>query len=76
MYIDRWYVGLKGPDKLVGIILTWHRPNPDHSWGWSWLRPLHCTSVRLTLAIITNVNNSGVQFLVVGDCVRAVPLIM
>jgi len=27
----------------------------------------------LTLAIIPNVDNSGVKFLIVGDCVRAVP---
>ena len=73
MYIDKWYVGLKSPEKQCLSILTWHRLNPDLSGGWSWMRPFHCTSVGLTLAIIPNVNNSGVQFLVVGDCVRAVP---
>ena len=36
-------------------------------------RPFHCTPVGLTLAIAPNVGDSGAQFLVVGDCVRALP---
>lgn len=37
------------------------------------MRPLHCTTLRLTAAIAPNVGDSGAQFLLVGDCVRAVP---
>ena len=36
----------------------------------------HCTPVVLTLAIDPNVVNSGAQFLLAGDCVRAIPLII
>ena len=57
------------------IILTWLRGNHDHEGGSSRARPFHCTTVGLTLAINPNVIYSGVQFLVVGDCVRAVPLL-
>ena len=55
-------------------ILTWLRGNRDLKGGSLRTRPCHCTSARLTPAIDTNVVDSGVQFLVVGDCVRAVPL--
>ena len=54
-------------------ILTWLRGNHDHKGGSPKVRPYHCTTAGLTLAINPNVVNSGVQFLVVGDCVRAVP---
>ena len=40
-------------------ILTWHRRNLDHQGGSPRARPIHCTSVRLTLAITPNVGNSG-----------------
>ena len=59
--------------KLPEIILTWLRGNLDQQGGSSRARPSHCTTAGLTLAINPNVINSGVQFLVVGDCVRAVP---
>ena len=36
-------------------------------------RPFHCTSVGLTPAITPNVGDSGAAFMVVGDCVRAIP---
>ena len=53
--------------------LTWHRRNLDRQGGSPRARPLHCTTVGLTLAIFPNVDDSGVQFLLVGDCVRAIP---
>lgn len=37
------------------------------------MRLYHCTPVWLTLAIAPNVGDSGAQFMVVGDCVRALP---
>ncbi len=55
------------------FILTWLRGNLDQEGGSSRVRPYHCTTAGLTLAINPNVINSGVIFLVVGDCVRAVP---
>ena len=55
------------------LILTWHRGHRDHEGGSPRVRPYHCTSVRLTLAITPNVGDSGAQFLLVGDCVRAIP---
>ena len=54
-------------------ILTWHRRHRDPSGGSSRVRPFHCTSVGLTFAITPNVGDSGAQFLLVGDCVRAIP---
>jgi len=51
----------------------WLRGNRDLEGGSLRTRPCHCTSARLTPAIDTNVVDSGVQFLIVGDCVRAVP---
>ena len=49
--------------------------NHDHEGGSPRARPFHCTSVGLTPAIISNVDNSTASFLLVGDCVRAIPLI-
>ena len=54
----------------------WLRGNRDLEGGSLRTRPCHCTSARLTPAIDTNVVDSGVQFLVVGDCVRAVPFMI
>ena len=56
------------------FILTWHRRNNDLIGCSSGVRPRHCTESGLTFAITPNASNSGAQFLVVGDCVRAVPL--
>jgi len=43
-------------------------------WGGSpRVRPSHCTPVGLTFAIAPNAGDSGAQFLLVGDCVRADP---
>ena len=47
--------------------------NRDHEGGSSSVRPLHCTSDGLTPTITPNVGNSNAQFLIVGDCVRALP---
>ena len=47
--------------------------NRDHEGGSSRVRPLHCTSDGLTPTITPNVGNSNAQFLIVGDCVRALP---
>ena len=55
-------------------ILTWHRGYHDPLGGSPSVRPFHCTEVGLTAAIIPNVDDSGAQFLLVGDCVRAIPL--
>ena len=55
------------------LILTWHRGDRDREGGSPRARPLHCTTVGLTLAIIPNVDDSGAQFLLGGDCVRAIP---
>ena len=54
-------------------ILTWHRRYRDPLGGSPRARPFHCTSDGLTLAIAPNVGDSGAQFLLVGDCVRAIP---
>ena len=59
------------PENL--LILTWHRGDRDRLGGSPRMRPLHCTTVGLTPAIIPNVNDSGAQFLLGGDCVRAIP---
>ena len=48
--------------------------NRDHEGGSPRVRPFHCTSARLTPTITPNVGNSNAQFLLVGDCVRAIPL--
>ena len=55
-------------------ILTWHRPYNDPQGCGPGARPFHCTSVWLTTAIIPNADDSGAQFISVGDCVRALPL--
>ena len=47
--------------------------NCDHEGSWPRWRPGHCTWVRLMPTIVPNVRNSGGQFLLVGDCVRAIP---
>ena len=47
--------------------------NRDHEGGSSRVRPFHCTSVGLTPTITPNVGNSNASFLIVGDCVRAIP---
>ena len=39
------------------------------------MRPFHCTQTGLTPAITPNVGNSSVEFLLVGTCVRARPLL-
>lgn len=57
-------------------ILTWHRGDRDRQGGSPRARPLHCTTLRLTLAIIPNVDDSGAQFLLEGDCVRAIPWLL
>ena len=51
----RW-LAYKAP---IPIILTWHGLNCDHDGSRSRVRPFHCTSVRLTSAITTNVGDSS-----------------
>ena len=59
----------------VHFILTWRGRQLDQQGVSSRVRPFHCRPVGLTPAITTNVGNSTVQFLVVGTCVRASPLL-
>ena len=47
--------------------------NRDPSGGSPRVRPYHCTPAGLTFAIAPNAGDSGAQFLLVGDCVRAIP---
>ena len=62
--------------------LGWHRTsylpgvevNHDQEGGSSKARLFHCTSVELTLTITPIVGNLNASFLLVGDCVRAIPL--
>ena len=61
---------LDGP---VSSILTWHRLYSDPQGCGPGARPFHCTSAWLTPAIFPNVEDSGAQFISVGDCVRALP---
>ena len=51
--------GKLGPGEPVPSILTWHGLNCDHDGSRSRVRPFHCTSVRLTSAITTNVGDSS-----------------
>jgi len=48
--------------------------NHDHEGGSSRMRLSHCTSGRLTPTMVSNVDHLNAQFLLVGDCVRAIPL--
>ena len=57
------------------FILTWHRGRRDQEGGSLRMRPLHCTLLGLRPAISPNVGNSGAQFMVVGVCVRAAPVL-
>ena len=50
--------------------------NHDHEGGSSRVRPFHCTTAGLTPTITPNVGNSRASFLLVGDCVRAIPLFL
>ena len=47
------------PKTPIPIILTWHGLNFDQYGSRSRVRPFHCTSVRLTSAITTNVGDSS-----------------
>ena len=50
--------------------------NHDHEGGSSRMRLSHCTSGQLTPTMVSNVDHLNAQFLLVGDCVRAIPLKM
>ena len=50
--------------------------NHDQQGGSSRMRLSHCTSGRLTPTMVSNVDHLNAQFLLVGDCVRAIPLII
>ena len=60
---------------MLGFILTWHRGRRDQEGGSLRMRPLHCSPLGLRPAISPNVGNSGAQFMVVGVCVRAAPVL-
>ena len=47
--------------------------NHDQQGGSSRMRLSHCTSGRLTPTMVSNVDHLNAQFLLVGDCVRAIP---
>ena len=47
--------------------------NHDHEGGSPRVRLFHCTEDELTSTITPNVGNSSASFLLVGDCVRAIP---
>ena len=49
--------------------------NHDHEGGSSRMRLSHCTSGQLTPTMVSNVDHLNAQFLLVGDCVRAIPQI-
>ena len=49
--------------------------NHDHEGGSSRMRLSHCTSGQLTPTMVSNVDHLNAQFLLVGDCVRAIPLL-
>ena len=61
--------------EVFSFILTWHRGRRDQEGGSLRMRPLHCTPLGLRPAISPNVGNSGAQFMVVGVCVRAAPVL-
>ena len=46
--------------------------NHDQEGGSSGVRLFHCTKDWLTPTITPNVGNLSAQFLIVGDCVRAI----
>ena len=47
--------------------------NHDPEGGSPRVRLFHCTEEELTSTITPNVGNSSASFLLVGDCVRAIP---
>ena len=68
-------IGTESSSLAANSILTWRGSISDHRGVSSRARLLHCTLIWLTPAITANVGNSTVQFLVVGVCVRAHPLL-
>ena len=60
-------------DEALQSILTWQGRYHDQEGGSPRARLNHCTRVVLTSANSPNVGISTAQFLVVGDCVRALP---
>src|SRR4029434_8945260 len=58
---------------LVQLILTWQGRYNDQEGCLPGARLGHCTPVVLTPANSSNVGISTAQFLVVGNCVRALP---
>ena len=82
LFLWRWY---KNPQTVAYKLSVGYGPisvrlnlpdgslNSDQAGCWLRARFHHCTLVKLTSAIVPNVNNSVVQFLPRGTCVRAVP---
>ena len=60
---------------MRGSYLLGVEVNRDHEGGSSGARPHHCTEMQATPTISLKEGNSGALFLVVGDCVRAFPLL-
>lgn len=72
----RWcYVSFGAKNLDQSAYLPDGKVKPDHRGVSFRARLLHCTTHWLTSAITANVGNSTVQFLVVGTCVRARPLL-
>ena len=73
--LSKKLIGTESSSLAANSILTWRGSISDHRGVSSRARLLHCTLIWLTPAITANVGNSTVQFLVVGVCVRAHPLL-
>ena len=71
-----WHFGTWSNQSVPGAYLPGWGVNHDHEDGSPRVRPFHCTQVRLTPVITPNVGNSTASFLLVGDCVRAIPSII
>ena len=67
------YVTLAPLDKMLASYLPGTGVNHDHEGGSPRVRLFHCTEEELTSTITPNVGNSSASFLLVGDCVRAIP---
>ena len=60
-------------DKMISSYLPGTGVNHDHEGDSPRVRLFHCTEEELTSTITPNVGNSSASFLLVGDCVRAIP---
>ena len=60
-------------DGIISSYLPGTGVNHDPEGGSPRVRLFHCTEEELTSTITPNVGNSSASFLLVGDCVRAIP---